>query len=628
MLALRPNKTVEEAVLRSMVKTIRHRGPDDSGVYINEEKTVGLGSARLAILDLSEQGHMPMTNADESVWIVYNGETYNCRELQKELEAKGYTFRSSSDTEVVLHAYEEYGVDCVKHLRGMFAFAIWDAKKKRLFGARDRLGKKPFKYFMGEDVFVLASELKAFIDLPEVPKEMDPGAIHDFLTYQYVPDPETGFKGVKKLPPAHTLVLDLSKDRPDLKIEPYWNLDYRHPLDLSEAEWGERIVSKLEEATQLRLLSDVPLGAFLSGGIDSSAVVGLMAQHSQDPVKTFSIGFKTQDERFNELPYAKMVAERFGTDHTEFVVEPNDLLSTIDDLVHSYEEPYADSSALPTYYVSKLTREHVTVALNGDGGDENFAGYPWYGADRVANFYYHFPRWMRRIPHALLTPLFRQIPRELFQRGAAFLEGGTYPRAQQYHYYLSYFTPHQKNKLYQDSFREMVGNRFSGDYLAGLYEKSLANHPLDRALSTDIHSFLANDLLPKVDIASMAVSLEARSPFLDHEFMEMCAQIPASLKWRGGGKYILKKALNDLLPHDILHKKKWGFRVPLRDWFQNDLKDFSNEHLLEGPFTKAFLNRPYVERLLKQHQTTSIGDGRQIWALLWLNLWYQTFFKS
>src|SRR6185369_15049890 len=361
------SQNVSEQEIETMNDAIRHRGPDDSGIYISPDKKVGFGHRRLSIIDLSPLGHQPMRYMDRYE-IIFNGEIYNFQEQKAVLEKDGYTFASHSDTEVILALYDKYGKECLQYLRGMFAFAIYDEHKNTLFCARDRVGKKPFKYYMNDTVFLFASELKAILIQPEYHKEPDYLAIHHYLTLQYVPAPLTGFKGISKLEPAHYLLIDL-KTRA-VEKERYWKLDYAKKQELSETEWKKRILDKLEESVKLRMLSDVPIGAFLSGGIDSSAIVALMAKNSQTAIKTFSIGF--EDEKFNELKYARIIADTFMTDHTEFIVKP-DAIQLLPMLVRQYEEPYADSSALPTYYVAKLTRDHVTVALNGDGGDENFA---------------------------------------------------------------------------------------------------------------------------------------------------------------------------------------------------------------------------------------------------------------
>ncbi|MDO8335235.1 MAG: asparagine synthase (glutamine-hydrolyzing), partial [Candidatus Saccharibacteria bacterium] len=397
------NSMVNEHDLVRMGDAIKHRGPDDAGTYLSPDRHCGLSFRRLAILDLTDNGHQPMRYQDR-YQIVFNGEIYNFEAERAILENDGYRFLSGTDTEVILALYDKYKEQCLEHLRGMFSFAIYDEQDRTLFCARDRVGKKPFKYYFDGQVFLFASELKAILTQAEYHKEPDYEAIHHYLTYQYVPAPRTGFAGIQKLEPGHYLKLDCASGR--LTKKRYWRLDYSQQLTLDETEWKQRIMVKLDEAVRLRMVADVPLGAFLSGGIDSSAIVALMSQHSNNPVKTFSIGFKEQ--KFSELKYAQLIADRFQTDHTEFIVKP-DAIETLPLLVRHYEEPYADSSALPTYYVSKLTREHVTVALNGDGGDENFGGYSRYSVQKFALAYDRFHMLHSAIAKPAASALYRLI---------------------------------------------------------------------------------------------------------------------------------------------------------------------------------------------------------------------------
>lgn len=617
---------VSKDTLTRMHEKITHRGPDDHGVYVNNIGNVGFGHRRLSIIDLSPAGHNPMPNEDETVWIVFNGEIYNFQELRPELEKKGHQFRSNTDTEVIVHLWEEYGVDCVKHLRGMFAFAIWDERKKQLFMARDRLGKKPLKYYIDDKVLLFGSELKSFIDEPEISKEMDLEAIHYYLTFQYVPHPLTGFKHVKKLPQSHYLLVDLSGDDVKTELKQYWSLDYTKTLSLREEEWEERILAKLDEAVRTRMISDVPLGAFLSGGVDSSAVVSFMAEASNQPVRTFSIGF--EEEAFSELPYARQVAERYETDHQEFIVDPQNI-DILPNLVYHYEEPYADSSALPTYYLAEMTREHVTVALNGDGGDENFAGYPWYWLMRRDALYRRVPKFIRKMNAELISLMYKMFPIHFLRYGELFTEGSLTPPSEVHTEILSYFSKNEKHALYTEAFQEDAQKWPSSAHLDHYYKESQINDPIHRAMFTDINTYLANDLNVKVDIATMTHSLEARSPFLDHEFMELTAQMPSSLKWRGGqGKYLLKKALKKRLPHDLLYRKKQGFGIPVNEWFRDSLKEYSREMLLsENAFPKGMFSQNGLKNLLDNHEKTP-KDGRRIWMLITLKLWMDQYFRT
>ncbi len=611
--------------VETMCTAIKHRGPDDSGVYISPDQNIGLGHRRLSIIDLSPLGHQPMRYLDRYE-IVFNGEIYNFQEKRETLQKEGYTFQSQSDTEVIMALYDKYKEKCLDHLRGMFALALYDEREQVLFCARDRVGKKPFKYYFDGNIFLFASELKAILTQPEYQKEIDYEAIHHYLTLQYVPAPLTGFVGIKKLEPAHYLILDLKTKT--LKKERYWKLDYSKKLSLSETEWKKRILEKLEESVRLRMISDVPLGAFLSGGIDSSAVVAMMAKHSDKPIKTFSIGF--QEEKYNELPYARKIADQFKTDHTEFIVEP-DAIDILPLLVRQYEEPFADSSALPTYYVSKLTREHVTVALNGDGGDENFAGYTRYAAFRASLFLENFS-WLAKIIGVPITRLIKSIlPTTFFDRLYRLATSLATDYRERYMGFTSYFTNEQKEELYTDSFRKNIRGKNTYDLIGKHFLESGANDKTEQAVYADFATYLPEDLLTKVDIASMAVSLEGRSPFLDHEFLELTAQIPFSLKLKGfnNKKYILKEALRGIIPDEILFRPKMGFGVPIDAWFRDELKTYSQGKLLHGELVRRKLFRPEaIQKLLHTHTSTQINYSPQIWALLTLELWLEEYFKK
>lgn len=625
----REDKNVTKEEIHRMNEKIAHRGPDDEGIYI--KNNIGLGHRRLSIIDLSPAGHQPMSNEDETVWIVFNGEIYNFLQLRPELEEKGHCFKSNTDTEVIIHLYEDYGEECLQYLRGMFAFAIWDERKQKFFLARDRVGKKPLKYYIGKNFFVFASELKAFLNEPGVPKEMDLEAIHHYLTFQYVPHPMTGFKNIKKLPPAHYLTIDLSGNTPKIP-EPirYWKLNYSTKLNLTEQEWCERILSKLEECVKLRMISDVPLGAFLSGGIDSSAIVALMAKNSPRPVKTFSIGFT--EKQYNELPYARLIAEQFGTEHTEFIVEPN-AIKILPKLVYHYEEPYADSSALPTYYLSELTRQHVTVALNGDGGDENFAGYSRYVGYQISRFYYNLPSLIKKI--SLAGAAFSTwITRSNFFRKAYRFGQDCFhtPPDECFLNNTCYFNHQEKNNLYKERIQHRMKDLYSPRYLLDKINTLYPNNidPLDKILCLDFYTYLPDDLMVKVDIASMAVALEARSPLLDHTLLEFTASMPPQLKLKGREtKYIFKKVLGEILPHEILYRKKKGFGVPLESWFRVDLYTYCQEILLDRSNPLLLLIKAdQVQTLIQQHREGTCDHAYKIWALLTLACWLCTFFAK
>ncbi|MDP2279884.1 MAG: asparagine synthase (glutamine-hydrolyzing) [Nitrospirota bacterium] len=614
------NEPVNEGLLRRMTSCLSHRGPDDEGIYLKDN--VGLGHRRLSIIDLSLSAHQPMSNEDRSVWIVYNGEIYNFMELREELIKKGHSFRSRSDTETILHAYEEYGVECLKYLRGMFAFAIWDERKQSLFLARDRVGKKPLCYRHSENSFSFASEIKSILQDESFERKPDYTAIHHYLTYQDVPSPWTAFEGIKKLPPAHYLVLKNGQ----AEIKKYWKLSYLPKHKMNAGELQNEIIERLREAVRIRLISDVPLGAFLSGGIDSSAVVALMAGMMKEPVKTFSIGFK--EEAYNELKYARMVAERFKTDHTEFIVEPK-ALDIIDKLVWHYNEPFADSSAIPTYYVSKLAREYVTVILNGDGGDENFAGYGRFAANEFSKeMHRYFPASIAR----LLLPLVMMLPHgsnpaNFFWRLKRFLQEYAKSPEMMNAHWLCHFSTGMKNDIYTDDFSTLVSVTDSFDLLFEKYREAEADNFLDKTLYADVMTYLPDDLLVKVDVASMANSLEARSPFLDHEFMEFAARIPAELKLKGWTtKYILKEALKGILPDEVLFRNKMGFGVPIDHWFRNELKEMAYDVILsERAIARGYFKKEAVKKILDEHTSGKWKWHNHIWNLLMLELWHRMF---
>lgn len=615
--------SVSQQDILSMNEKIKHRGPDDEGVYISPDKKVGLGHRRLAIIDLSPLGHQPMNYLDR-YWIVFNGEIYNFQEKREALKKEGYQFKSKSDTEVILALYDKYGKNCLEHLRGMFAFAIYDEKEKTIFCARDRAGKKPFKYYLDENVFIFASELKAILTQKEYHKEPDYVAIHHYLTLQYCPAPLTGFKDIKKLEPAHYLFVDLKTKK--IEKERYWKLDYSQKLDLPESEWQKRIMEKLEECVKLRMISDVPLGAFLSGGIDSSTVVAIMSKLSNKPVKTFSIGF--EEEKYNELKYARIIADKFKTDHTEFIVKP-DAIEMLPKLVYQYEEPYADSSALPTYYVSKLTRDHVTVALNGDGGDENFAGYSRYGVNKFSLYYKKF----LLLNNLLIKPITGILVNKYrtFFTERANIFSNTINKSYYYRYAnsIASFTNNMKKDLYLELFMGKVKKIDSYKIIAEKFLESSNADKLDQALYADANSYLPDDLLVKMDIATMSVSLEGRSPFLDHEFMEMAAKIPFSLKLKrlNNKKYILKKTLKGFIPNEVMYRQKRGFSSPLDQWFRGKLNGYSKSILL----SKKSLNRnlfkeQYVKEIFSEHEKKITNNAKHLWALLTLELWFREFF--
>lgn len=617
------NKEISIAEIEQMTDAIKHRGPDDGGSYISPNRKVGLGHRRLSIIDLSPLGHQPMRYMDRYE-IVFNGEIYNFQEKRAMLEKEGYVFSSHSDTEVILALYDKYHEECLEHLRGMFAFAIYDERNHTLFAARDRVGKKPFKYFFNGNVFIFASELKAILTQPEYHREPDYEAIHHYLTLQYVPAPLTGFKDLKKLEPANSLTLNLRTGT--LEKKRYWKLDYSKKWELSEDKWKKWIIEKLDESTKLRMVADVPLGAFLSGGIDSSAVVAMMARHSSKPIKTFSIGFK--EARYNELPYARMIADRFKTDHTEFIVEPH-AIELLPMLVRQYEEPYADSSALPTYYVSKLTRDHVTVALNGDGGDENFAGYGRYSVHKFAIAYDRLMILHKTLALPAVSLAARTIQTTFLDRAQRFAESLSKPYNYRYIDYVCYFTNKMKDELYTDEFKKKMEGTDSYRIVSDRFEESGSRSRAEQAIYADFVTYLPDDLMTKVDIDTMAVALEGRSPFLDHEMLELTAKIPYHLKLKGRNdkKYILKEALRGIIPDKVMFRKKMGFGIPIHDWFRGELKDYAYQTLLsDKAINRCIFKKESVKSLLDRHCATNVDFGYHIWALITLELWFQEYF--
>jgi asparagine synthase (glutamine-hydrolysing) len=612
-------KTVDEALLSRMCEAIKHRGPDEEGYYINGP--VGLAMRRLSIIDL-KSGQQPIHNQDRTAWIVFNGEIYNYRELRKNLEKLGHAFYTNSDTEAIIHAYDQYGSECPKHLDGMFAFAIWDERNQELFLARDRVGKKPILYSQLNSQFVFASEFSALLLHPDISRDIDQEALDHYLSFMCVPAPLTAYRAIRKLEPGHSL----RWKKGEIRIEKYWQPDFSKKIDISEQEAGEQAVKILREAVKVRLMSEVPLGAFLSGGIDSSAVVALMSEESSAPVKTFSIGFEEQD--FSELHHARRVAQHVGADHHEFIVRP-DALEVLPVLVEHYGEPYADSSAIPTYYVARETRKHVTVALNGDGGDESFAGYERYAAMRLAENYHRLPELLR---DRVVRQAIELIPSSEKKRSRVrdvkrFLQAASLPRAERYLRWVSVFNSEAKENLYSEKFRQETQNTNGGDLLAPWFARANGSGVIDAALLTDIMTYLPNDLLVKVDIATMAVSLEARSPFLDHHVIEFAASLPEKLKLRGlTTKYLLKRVLKKLLPAENLRRRKMGFGVPVGHWFRGSLQPLLRETVLSSGALKRGLFKPAaVKQLVELHTRGERDFSHQLWTLLMLELWFQRF---
>ncbi len=609
---------VDTHMIHRMCQTIVHRGPDDEGIFVRNG--VGLGMRRLSIIDLAG-GHQPVFNEDRSVWIVFNGEIYNFPELRRELENAGHRFYTNSDTEVIVHLYEEHGSDCVKKLRGMFAFALYDERHRRLLLARDRIGKKPLHYAFANGRLMFGSEIKTILAVAPELAEIDSHALLQYFYLGYILDPLTAFTPIKKLPPGHILEFEQGK----ITTRQYWDLPrYSTHVPQSEEECLEQMESLLAEAVKIRLISDVPLGALLSGGADSSIVVALMARAASGPVKTFSIGFRQAD--FDETPYARKVAERFGTDHHELILEP-DIVHTVETLTQLLEEPFGDSSMLPTYYVCRMARQHVTVALSGDGGDEGFAGYDRYRIHLRDRSYAWMPRaggtFYRKLIHNLVP---YQVP------GRSLAYSISLPWSERYIEGVSQKPFHRDMRLLADDFVRL-GNgaddplQVMRDYV----NHAPAEDPLDRVLYLDSKTYLPGDILTKVDRMSMAVSLEGRVPMLDHVFLEFVASLPSDWKLRGRTqKYILRKLAERVgVPSEVLSRPKQGFALPLVHWMRHELKDLIVTTLTEPrTLQRGYFNPKGVRRLLDEHFQGRRDQSARIWRLLMLELWYRNFVEA
>jgi len=603
-------------LLEKMLSAIGHRGPDDRGIEIMNQ--VGLGHNRLSVIDLTSAGHQPMFDPERTVAIVFNGEIYNFRALRAKLEQK-YHFRSSTDTETIIYAYKEYGTDCLMHLRGMFSFVIYDITKNLLFGARDRAGEKPLKYHVSDGMFAFASENKALLPVLGARPQADLNAINHYLTLQYVPAPFTGFKEIYKLPAGHYFIYQDEK----LSIHKYWSLDYSKKLDVTENECESLILGKLKESIRIMLEADVPLGAFLSGGVDSSAVVALMSGCSSTPVRTFSIGF--EDPKFDETRYAREVANRYGTNHTELVVDNGSAGEAFLGIADHYDEPIADNSVLPTFLLSKLARQSVTVAMTGDGGDENFAGYQRHNIVEFSNYYQRLPSPVRRlVVDRAANTLYRMMPTAFTERAKRFSNTFDEPFHRKYLQYSCFFTTHEKESIFSEEFRN---SREYTDTFNLFHQPCHQNwSSLDKALATDVHSYLPEDLLFKTDISSMAFALELRSPFLDHEFMELAAKIPTGLKIkRFEKKYLLKKLLvkEKILPPEVVFRRKQGFNFPLHLWLHGKRASSVKDTVLSSKLMKIglFDTRKLDSYITGYYAGRTVISSNNIFALMSLAIW-------
>lgn len=619
LVALREGADCDPALLDAMANVTHHRGPDDEGRHV--DRGLAMGMRRLSIIDL-KSGHQPIANEDETIWTACNGEIYNFREIRQTLKEQGVRFRTGSDTEVLVHLYQRHGTDFVNRLLGMFGFAIWDAPRRRLVLGRDRLGIKPLYYTEHQGRLAFASEIKTLLTMPGFVREIDAGALQNYLTLGYSGAAHTLFKGIRKLPPASLLVCENGGYR----IETYWRVPAEVDHSLSAAQWAERLRAAMEAAVVSEMVSDVPLGSFLSGGIDSSAIVAFMARHSDRPVKTYSIGFKgdAASEVYNELPYARQVAERFGTDHREIIVRP-EVARLLPKLTWHMDEPVADSALITTYLVSEFARRDVTVILSGVGGDELFGGYNRYLGDHYAGLYQRLPAWMR---NTVITPLVQAMPSDrhgglssLARYARMFVASNDLPFEERYRAYVQVFGP--------ESLEQLLKNARSGhiDSLSEAFAVAASGDPLNRLMRADLMTQMPNDLLMLTDKMTMAASLECRVPLLNHELVELAARIPASLRIQGGKlKSLMKCALEGVLPSEILERKKRGFGAPIGAWLKRDLQPMMRQLLSrQAVESRGLFSWPAVQETIALHMSRREDHTDHLMALLNLEIWAQIY---
>jgi asparagine synthase (glutamine-hydrolysing) len=613
-----------EAILSAMGSVITHRGPDDFGHYLGP--SIGLGMRRLSIIDVAG-GHQPIPNEDESIWIVLNGEIYNFQSLRHTLESKGHRFRTRTDTEVIVHLYEEVGIDFFKHLRGMFGVALWDIPNQRLILGRDRVGEKPLYFRHESGRLLFASELKSILKIADVPRKLNLAALQQYLAVGYVPAPLCLLEGIEKLLPGHYLVAEKGQ----VRTTEYWEVPRTQTETRSEADWMEQLRTKIQETVRAQLVSDVPLGAFLSGGLDSSTIVAVMAQSSSRPVKTYSIGYQGEHSYYNELPYASAVAKAFGTDHHEIIVRP-DVNELLPKLTWHLDEPIADSACLTTYLVSKLARESVTVILSGVGGDELFGGYRRYLGDSLLYYYNYLPAFIR---HTILPSLLSRIPQDRHSTlkdharyAAAFVRSAQMAPSERYSDYVTLFSPDVQKELLD---RDRIG-KYSElpDFiptLRNLFDWFPDSDALNQILYVDMKSSLPDDLLAMTDRMTMAASIECRAPFIDHELVELAFRMPSSLKVRGFTlKYLMKKAVAPWLPKEILTRKKRGFGAPMGAWLRKDLQPLIADLLSENQIrSRGLFHWPAIQQLIADHSAERKDHTDHLFALVMLELWSRTF---
>ncbi len=609
-------------VLEAMCGAIVHRGPDDRGTLL--DGPAALGMQRLSIIDLSG-GHQPIANEDKSVWVVFNGEIYNFPELRASLESRGHRFSTRTDTEVLVHLYEEYGSDCVKHLNAMAAMALWDRKAQRLLLARDRLGKKPLYYSVAGNTLVFGSEIKALLRHPAVKRGVDLPALAKYLAYDYVPSPLSLVEGIHKLSPGHSLIIEKGK----MRTERYWQLRFtpKQHVPASEDEIAEEFLERFREAVRRRLMSDVPLGVFLSGGLDSSSITAMMTELSPGRVKSFSIGFT--ERSFDESHYARLAAGALGTEHREFVMEEKEALELIPVLARVMDEPLGDGSILPTYWLSQQTRKHVTVALSGEGGDELFCGYPTYAAHRLADWYTRLPRGLMK--HTL-EPFLWRLPVSTANfsfdfKVKKFLSGLDYPPDVRHQVWMGSFGPGEQREIFTEDVYERIRKEELYSEVPRTIEAGRPESRVDHVSCLDTGLYLPEDLLVKADRASMACSLELRAPLLDYTLAEFIATLPSDLKFRGfTTKYLYKKAVEKIVPKEIVHRKKKGFGIPIAKWIKKDLKGLFQDALAPDKIRSEGFFRPgYVQTLLSDHLDGRKDNRKQLWTLLMFELWLKEY---
>ncbi len=621
-----PSKKILPEILSRMTAAISHRGPDDEGFFFNQNEKAGprvaLGFRRLSIIDLNSS-RQPLGNEDGTIQIVFNGEIYNFRELRSELMESGHRFSTNGDAEVIVHLYEQHGYECFSKLNGMFSLAIWDSPRQRLVLARDRLGQKPLVYRNEGDRLLFASELKSLLAVPNIPREINPTAIDEFLTYQYVPHPNSILKGFNKLPPGHFAIYE----NEHLSVERYWHPTFEENSEISVDDAVGKLRELFDSSVQMRMQSDVPLGAFLSGGVDSSLVAASMTHQSDQSIKTFSIGFPIKE--FDESAYATQVAKHLHTDHHRFTVTP-DATDILDQLVYLYDEPFGDSSAIPTWYVSKLTREHVTVSLSGDGGDELFAGYNRYKAVRLSERIDQ----LGPIRNLLAAKFWQAIPTSSKQKSKIrqlkrFSQALGLPVLRRYLDWIGIYNAERRAELYRDDFACKLNDFDSIWFLQDSYGKLTQRDSVSAISLTDLQTYLPCDLNTKVDIASMGHGLECRQPFLDHRLVEFAASLPVQMKLKSGrGKWLLHKAFADRIPSNIFGRSKMGFGVPISHWFRTDLKTLLHDSVLgQHAAIHDYFSKPAIQCLFDQHQRNEFDHSYRLWSLLMLEMWFQRWGK-